>query len=108
MWVEQGDHAPVAGDGPYAGVRFSLVNNDHQEIYAKVGLWSWSAGYALTLGEQTEWVKRSGEDWLIGLGFSVPVLKRLNLGGSIQTTAMDDDRLTFIGINLSYQFDVVR
>lgn len=102
------DHAPVAGDGPYAGVRFSLVNNDYQEIYAKVGLWSWSAGYALTLGEQTEWVKRSGEDWLIGLGVSVPVLKRLNLGGSIQTTAMDGDRLTFIGINLNYQFDVAR
>ncbi len=102
------DHAPVAGDGPYAGVRFSLVDRDQHEIYAKVGLWSWSAGYALTLGEQTEWVKRSGEDWLIGLGFSLPIMERLDLGGSIQTTAMDDDRLIFLGINLNYQFDVGR
>ena len=89
-------------------MRCSLVNNDHQEIYTKVGLWTWSASYALTLGEQTERVKRSGDDWLIGLGFAVPVLERLNLGGSMQTTAMDDDRLIFIGINLSYQFDLAR
>lgn len=102
------DHAPVAGDGPYTGLRFSLVDRDEHELFAKLGLWSWSAGYTLTLGDQAEWVKRSGEDWLIGLGFSVPVLERFDLGGSIQTTAMDDDRLIFLGINLAYRFDVGR
>jgi hypothetical protein len=60
------------------------------------------------LGEQTEWVKDSGEDWVIGLGFSLPVMERLDLGGSIQTTAMDEDRLVFLGLNIAYQFDVGR
>jgi len=73
-----------------------------------VGLWSWSAGYTLTVGDQTEWVKRSDQDWIVGLGFSQPVMEKLKLGGNIQSSVLGDDRIVFIGLNLSYHFDVKR
>jgi FG-GAP repeat. len=102
------DHAPVSGEGPYAGVRFSMFSRQEQELYAKVGLWSWSSGYTLSVGDQTEWVKRSDQDWIVGLGFSLPVMEKLRLGGNIQSSVLGDDRIVFIGLNLSYHFDVKR
>ncbi len=98
--------APISGDGLYLGVRASIFQFGGQELYLKAGLWSWSAGYDLMIGDQYEWVTRHGTNWLIGLGFAAPLSDRLSLGGSIQSTGLDHGRLTLIGVNLQYRFPV--
>jgi fibronectin-binding autotransporter adhesin len=102
------DNAPISGEGPYLGLRASYFGESDQELYLKAGLWSWSAGYTLTLDDQREWVTRDGTDWLFGFGFSVPVNDRLNVGGSAQSTSLGGERLVMIGLNVSFQFDVGR
>ncbi|MCR6653486.1 MAG: outer membrane beta-barrel protein [Cellvibrionaceae bacterium] len=102
------DNVPVSGEGPYLGLRASYYADRDQELYLKAGLWSWSAGYTLSLGDQNEWVKADGTDWVLGLGFAIPVKERFSVGGSVQSAALGDGRLVMIGINLLYQFDVKR
>jgi hypothetical protein len=100
------DNAPISGDGPYVGLRASYFADEEQELYLKAGLWSWSAGYDLMIDDQHEWVTKDGTDWLLGMGFAVPVSQNFRIGGSLQSTSLADERLMLIGFNLVYNFDV--
>jgi hypothetical protein len=101
-------HAPIAGEGPYAGIRLSLYNPNDLEFYAKLGIWSWAAGYDLQIGDQREWIKRDGNDWVWGVGFTAPAYRNLRFGASFQTTSLNGDRLTLLGIQASYMFSVTK
>lgn len=101
-------HAPVSGQGPYAGIRLGVQTEKNMEFYVRTGIWSWSAGYALQAGEQSEWISRGSEDWLWGAGFNLPISTKLRAGGILQQVSLDGNGMRFIGLNLQYQFDVQR
>lgn len=101
-------HAPASGQGPYAGIRLGVQTEKNMEFYVRTGIWSWSAGYALQAGEQSEWISRGSEDWLWGAGFNLPISTKLRAGGILQQVSLDGNGMRFIGLNLQYQFDVQR
>lgn len=102
------DHAPISGEGLYAGIRLSAITAHDQEFYLRLGMWSWSAGYTLQIDDQAEWISRDGEDWLWGVGVNIPLSEKFKAGATFQKVSLDGNGLTFVGLNLLYQFDVRR
>jgi hypothetical protein len=95
---------PVSGAGPYLGTRLSHRPNKEQELYFKIGAWSWSGDYHLTVDGQDEMFNKSDVDILLGAGFNLFVIENLGAGLMIERVSLLGQGQTTVGMGVVWRF----
>ena len=97
-------HYPASGKGAFAGVRASYWHGDTLEGYVKLSAWDWTGEYTTLINGQSHRYETGDTDVVISAGMNGYFFERYSAGVMYQTTQLEGQRNTMLGVSLGVRF----
>ena len=98
------NYYPASGKGAFLGLRASYWHGENLEGYAKVSAWDWTGDYTTFINNEAHSFETGDTDIVVSVGMSGYFFERYSAGVVYQTTQLEGQRNTMVGVSLGVRF----